>query len=117
MLRDLFPSLKDGPMEPIFAPWKALREQGPPHILSPSEDGPLSALPSAWLNSQLPQHEQDGRSNPQLRPYLPAIGSTMTLNEHSQCSLKPHDRFFASSVSSLTILRSLSFLQLCPGSR
>jgi len=58
MLRDLFPSLKDGPLEPLFAPWKGM-DNTYPCPLAPDEEGPLNELFHAWHPSQLSPVDKD----------------------------------------------------------
>jgi len=60
MLRDLFPSLKDGPLEPLFAPWKGM-DQKYPYPLAATEEGPLTDLLNAWLTSQLSPADKDSK--------------------------------------------------------
>ncbi|KAG9243796.1 hypothetical protein BJ878DRAFT_442629 [Calycina marina] len=58
MLRDLFPSLREGPLLPLFEPWKGM-DPVAKSPLSPDEVGPLTELSNAWANSHRDQAYKD----------------------------------------------------------
>jgi hypothetical protein len=59
VITKIFPSLKEGLMEPLFAPWKTL-DPSAPFPLLPVEDEQLNALATAWTSaSSLSQGQKD----------------------------------------------------------
>jgi hypothetical protein len=59
IILSLFPMLKVGPLEPLFAPWVGL-DPNQSTTLPATEEAQLSALPSAWHSEQValsPEHK------------------------------------------------------------
>jgi len=55
---NLFPSLKEGLLEPLFAPWRGIDPNRNAPV-PPVEDAQISALAGAWLISSLSQEQKD----------------------------------------------------------
>jgi len=58
ILRTLFPALREGLLEPLFAPWKGMDPNRDAPV-PPVEDAQISAVAEAWLMSPLSQQEKD----------------------------------------------------------